>query len=131
MGLHWQDGRYGTGVQTIDSRHKELFSRVDSFIKASETDSRRAELERMLDFLGQYASDFPAEEALMEQRSCPARDENKEDHRWFTTEIGALKVRFQHEGVSEPLRECLMAMVVQWFEAHIARVDARLRETAN
>jgi hemerythrin len=132
VGLQWQDRRYATGVQVIDEEHKELFRHVDHFISAAEAATRKTEFMRLLDFLGQYTSDhFRHEEDLMELRECPAQLENKEDHRWFTTEIGTLKSRAKVEGVSEPLREYLMAMMVQWLEAHIAGVDVKLRETLN
>jgi hemerythrin-like metal-binding protein len=119
-------------VQVIDEDHKELFRHVDHFISAAEAATRKTEFMRLMDFLNQYTSDhFRHEEDLMELRGCPAKQENKEGHQWFTTEIGALKTRAGVEGISEPLREYLMAMMVQWLEAHIAGVDVKLRETFN
>jgi hemerythrin len=127
--LRWRDDRYGTGNSIIDEQHKALFGHIDDLLEASEVDERIAELYAMIDFLGEYANNhFACEEALMEQRGCSRLDENRQDHRWFREELVRIRTMLELQGNSEPLREMVMGLLVQWREVHVAQVDTGLRE---
>ncbi|HNR37305.1 MAG TPA: hemerythrin domain-containing protein [Candidatus Hydrogenedentes bacterium] len=127
--LRWREDRYGTGIPIIDEQHKALFGHIVELLKASEAEERVAEFQSMIEFLGEYANNhFDCEEALMEQRGCSKLRENREDHHWFRDELGRIRAMLSQYGNTEPLREMVMGLLVQWLEVHIAGVDTGLRE---
>jgi hemerythrin len=131
VSLQWQDKRYATGLPVIDAQHKEMFDHITDLLKASEVDERQAELLDMIEFLGGYVEQhFRYEEELMEAHDCSARDENKDDHLRFIEKLESIKTRVGQEGNTEPLRQDMMALVVQWLDTHISDVDGKLRGVA-
>lgn len=129
--LRWRDDSYGTGIPLIDEQHKVLFGHIDDLLEASEEEERAEELQAMITFLGEYANQhFACEEALMEQRGCSRLEENREDHQWFRDELENIRRLFDAQGCTEPLREMLMGLLVQWLEVHVAQVDTHLKEPA-
>ncbi len=130
MSLQWKDTQYATGIPVVDAQHKEMFEHIERMVAASELEDKETEFVEMLEFLTGYVIEhFTCEEKAMEQQECPALAENKEDHQRFIEKINAVKARFETEGNARPLREELMAMAVQWLEAHIATVDTKLRNS--
>jgi hemerythrin len=131
VSLLWSESQYATGVPAVDAQHKQMFDHIDRMIRASEVKEKETEFIDMLEFLNGYVVEhFRCEETAMEQRGCPALDENKQDHLQFLERLNEMKARFETEGNTRPLREDMMAMAVQWLEAHIAGVDAKLRGCA-
>jgi hemerythrin len=128
----WSESQYSTGVPVVDAQHKEMFEHIERMVAASELKEKESEFVEMLEFLNGYVVEhFTCEEKEMKKCECPALKENESDHKQFIEKLKNIHARFETEGNTRPLREELMGLAVQWLEAHIAKVDSKLRESVN
>lgn len=115
-----------TGHESIDADHRELFWRVDRLLDASSQHRGRAEIERMLGFLGEYVhGHFAAEERYMRKHGYPGMDEHLLQHALFVEEFEALRQEFEAHGPSVPLVVRLGSQVTTWLREHIQKTDRR------
>lgn len=118
-----------TGEATIDAQHRELFHRVNQLLEASRVHRSRAEVARLLDFLGDYVvSHFAAEERVMAEAAYPGLDGHREEHRRFVKEFAALYEEFKAEGPGPLFAIRVGNRVTAWLREHIYRTDRALGE---
>jgi len=128
MTLAWDD-TLATGSTVIDHQHRELIAQVASLGLAMKQGKGRDQINKLLDFLGQYVvRHFRDEERLMEEAACPAAAANKEAHQQFLAKYAELRKRLDSTGWSVTLVLEIYDMLSKWLVAHIKGIDARLRE---
>ncbi|HZV81838.1 MAG TPA: hemerythrin family protein [Geobacteraceae bacterium] len=123
MSITWNNNLL-TGVELIDSQHKELFSRFDSLVAACNQGKGRDEVMRLLQFLDDYIREhFAAEEQLQIRHNYPQYGEHKAQHISFVADVDQLKNQFLAEGATLPLVIQTNQALVNWLIRHISSVD--------
>jgi hemerythrin len=127
MSLEWTDA-LASGSAEIDSQHKELFSRVNSLLKAFDTgNSGREEVSRIVQFLTEYVQfHFGTEEKHMDKYSYSSASAHKAQHQQFVKTFLKLKERMLMEGINPPLALETRQLVVDWLINHIKYSDRAL-----
>lgn len=127
--LRWNDALMATGIESIDLQHRELINRLNALHRAHVLGSEMDEVKKMLKFLGDYAlSHFAHEEALMEERKCPKRGENRSAHARFLQEFQELVSLYSLDPDTDQMEAEIKSMVARWLTTHICRVDIALRD---
>jgi hemerythrin len=115
-----------TGDAGIDDRHRELFARVAALLGASGERSR-AEVSRLLDWLGDYVvSHFGEEERVMDATGYPGLAAHRAEHQRFVKEFAALYEEFKAEGPGPLFVVRVGNRVTSWLREHIYRTDRAL-----
>lgn len=118
-----------TGHSDIDAQHRELFARLGALLDASREHRGRAEVARLLDFLGDYVvSHFSIEERVMAEAGYPGLEAHREEHRRFVKEFAALYEEFKAEGPGPLFAIRVGNRVTAWLREHIYRTDRALGE---
>ena len=130
MKLEWNDS-FSTGVEEIDTQHKELVRQLNQLYAAMAAGQGKDEIGKILNFLGQYAvMHFGKEETCMEEHRCPAASANKLAHAQFVELFTSMQKRFAIEGPTTALAVDLQQQTSAWLVNHILRVDTKLRDCA-
>ena len=132
MLLEWNDDKFGTGFDEIDTQHKELFRRINLLTEALlRNPDAKAEAGNLMYFLDDYIhSHFVCEEGVMERHHCSACPLNKADHTGFVKSFQELRLAFDREGITPAFVDKIHRDVVEWIENHVATVDTHLRSVA-
>jgi hemerythrin len=118
-----------TGDPEIDEQHRELFRRIDQLMAATHDRRARAEVGRLLTFLGDYVVDhFEAEERLMAEYGYPEAALHQLEHRRFVDEYARLYQDYQAEGPGPVFVVKFGNRVTAWLCEHICRTDRRLAD---
>ena len=130
MAISW-NSTMATGLNNIDSQHRELFRQVDLLIAAMSQGKGRQEVGRILDFLGQYVHDhFADEEQEMDRYQCPAAAANRAAHAQFITTFQAMR-RLATEGSNPAMVIQIQNTLTKWLTDHIRRIDTQLLQCVN
>jgi methyl-accepting chemotaxis protein len=129
--LVWDAKTMATGVPEVDTQHQELMARLNGLHEAIRRGAGPAEVQPMLQFLGEYAQrHFGEEEAIMEHRRCPAHQINQAAHRRFLEQFSRLQQEYERKGASLAVLNQLREMTETWLVNHILKVDTQLRKCA-
>lgn len=119
--------RLATGVDLLDSQHKDLIDRLRSLSESIREGETKAELLVTFGFLETYVREhFAHEEIEFERLRCPEAELNRKGHQRFLQSFQALRARLQSEGPSEGLAQEIHHELGEWFVHHILLVDTRL-----
>lgn len=125
--IRWDPARMSTGVEEIDEQHRELISMINQLHRACASGTGKAELRRMMNFLGQYVqTHFRHEEGLMEEHRCPSAQKNKLAHQAFLKNFEKLVADFETKGESTMVLLDLRRLVGDWLVNHICSIDTKL-----
>ena len=95
-----------TGDPEIDGQHRELFRRIDQLMVATQDRRARAEVGRLLTYLGDYVvSHFSAEERLMVEAEYPGTLAHREEHQRFVEEYARIFQDYRANGAGAGLRD--------------------------
>lgn len=123
MSLQWNEF-LETGVSEIDAQHKELFIRVNAYIKALMDDAVPEEIDRLFKFLGEYIDmHFSTEEKLLLEAAYPDLHIHKAQHNYFRVRFAALKKTYDIQGITEGLLQRTHREVANWLITHVAKTD--------
>lgn len=123
MAIQWNEN-LETGVELIDTQHKELFSRFDTLLTACNQGKGRVEVLRLLLFLDDYIkSHFAAEEQLQIRCNYPGYEAHKELHNRFVQDVDRLEAQFRTEGATLPLVIQTNQALSAWLIKHIRQID--------
>ena len=112
------------GYELIDTQHKELFQRVNNLLDAMSKGKGRLEVEKVVDFLGEYVvSHFKAEEDLMQKYRYPGYTSHKIQHTRLITTYTSMKVKINQEGVTPALTLQVQGQLGEWLINHIGKQD--------
>ena len=117
-----------TGHAEIDADHRQLFAQLNDLKTAIDSGAGR---ERMVDLitilLGYALQHFAREEAHMQRVNCPAITDNIDAHRDFARKLDGWLVLLSTGGMSASIMIDVHREAAAWIEAHILKVDCRLR----
>ena len=115
------------GMPEIDAQHQELVNRVSELLMMPERASFVTEVEKTLNFLGEYViKHFQDEEAVQEQIGFPEREEHKQTHKEFLNRFDKLKQEFDEKGHSTILALNINSSIIQWVINHIKEEDSKI-----
>jgi hemerythrin len=116
-----------TGVQIIDSQHREFFARVDGLIAQCMVVGDAAAYPQAFEFLRTYVDEhFGTEEELMHRYDYAQTPFHEGQHHWFKTELGRIHDEVLEGGLSASVRTRFSYLLVDWFRGHIRGVDLKL-----
>jgi hemerythrin len=128
MGIVWT-ANLATGINEIDSQHKELFNKINNLINAMSKGEGKKVIEDVFKFLTEYCKvHFNMEEGLMTSKKYPDFASHKQLHNGFMTKLAELKKRVDTEGVSSTIVIDAQPLLVDWWYNHINKVDKALGE---
>ena len=113
-----------TGVEKIDSQHRELINRINSARETGEKAVSKEETQKTIDYLGEYVvKHFGDEEELQIESKYPKYPEHKEKHTMFVNDFIKLKNEFANSGNSLEFTLKLNSSVITWIVKHIKGDD--------
>jgi hemerythrin-like metal-binding protein len=128
MGIVWT-ANLATGINEIDSQHKELFTKINNLIDAMSKGEGKKVIEDVFKFLTEYCKvHFYTEEGLMTSKSYPDFASHKQLHNGFMTKLAELKKRVDTEGVNSTIVIEAQPLLVDWWYNHINKIDKVLGE---
>jgi hemerythrin len=120
-----------TGVDEIDSQHRQLFERANGFLDSLRQPERRGAIAEALAYLASYVRyHFATEEAHMARLGYPGRHQHQEEHRDYVRRLQALQSHFENEGDSAAVYLAIDSMIRTWLVDHVGRVDRHFGEFA-
>ena len=126
--MEWSE-KLSTGIATIDSQHKELFTRINNLVLAIKQHRCKSEIDGTIKFLDDYARiHFSEEENRMRETAYPGYDEQREDHRKYLAALSELKEQAslpRVPGSTYDLSTTTYQVVVDWIVDHILKVDMK------
>ncbi len=121
--MEWNDS-LATGVELIDTEHKELIRRINDVIEASRERKGKDVVESTLRFLGEFIiKHFSDEENIQRQSGYPQYPQHKMLHEQFIADYNELVRKFKEEGSSLNVVLSTNRIVVDWLIKHIHAVD--------
>jgi len=125
MGIPWTPA-LAIGVPEIDQQHQELFSRIDGLVTGI-IQGERSEIERLLDFLGQYVvKHFGAEERWMIRSAYPEYARHKQEHERFIRDYERMRLEYQDKGPNILVGMRVNNWIGEWLKGHISNSDMEL-----
>jgi hemerythrin-like metal-binding protein len=121
------DSSMTTGVESLDSQHKQLITWLNDLLEAMSVGRGRSEIVGLLDQLGTYAgTHFGKEEECMTRYSCPAAAQNVDAHKDFVATFTSFRQEFDRDGATAHLVVRVEAELMKWLTTHMKRTDAQL-----
>lgn len=119
-----------TGVQEIDTQHKNLIEIVNRLNDAMQGGQGKDALGTVLDELVQYTVyHFGTEEKLMSEHDYAEKDKHFAEHRQLVADVSAFKEKF--DGGNVMLSTEIMNFLRDWLSKHIMGTDKKLGQALN
>ncbi|MBB6479578.1 bacteriohemerythrin [Spirochaeta isovalerica] len=124
MFIEWKDEKFGLGISTIDTQHRELITITNQLHNIVDRENHQKEAIRILKQLYAYTSyHFTSEEALQKEYGYPDLNGHIATHRSFKE-----KIKEELEGVRDKLNYPLAPIqdfLVEWILKHIKGEDVK------
>lgn len=118
-----------TGHETVDHQHRNLIDMINQLEEAVEQGRGREGVDRLLNFLGDYAAKhFSMEEKLMTATHCPAAEKNREAHKAMFETYKKWRENYDRNGFDPKLVIELKNILSEWLVQHICKIDCTLRQ---
>lgn len=118
-----------TGHEIVDDQHRKLIDMVNQLEEAVEQGRGREGVDRLLNFLGDYAAKhFSMEEKLMTSTRCPAAEKNREAHKAMFETYKKWRANYDQHGFDPSLVMELKNILSEWLVQHICKIDCTLRQ---
>lgn len=126
----WKD-RYELGVVLIDAQHKELFTRVEAFMKILRSslcwEDKVQKVNETLAFMRQYVVEhFNAEEAYQKSIGYPHYEAHKKIHADMVSYVLSMSAEYEKSGFDEQLIQRFGGKLLTWLINHVAAEDQRI-----
>ena len=125
MAIVWTPS-YAIGIPEIDHQHQELFYRLSKLLEGL-VGGDRAEVRRLIDFLGEYVVvHFGAEERWMKESEYPDFEEHKSQHERFMQDYLRYSVELDQRGSTALMGMRVNNWIADWLRNHILVSDMAL-----
>ncbi len=119
------------GVERIDSQHKELFTRVNSFLKvvlgnAKEDEKNKKIWETLIFLSGYVVLHFKAEEQIQKKNNYPGYKEHCKIHAGFVNELNDFKKKFLKSDFDKSVIYKFSGKILSWLINHVANEDQKI-----
>jgi hemerythrin len=124
----WDPSKMSTGVPGVDAQHREWIRRYNQFDDAIHQGKGIEAVQNTLNFFIDYAeTHFTFEEAVMDERHCPAAKANKAAHEHMLHTLDGFKSCAEKHGYSMIEMLGLKFQMEEWVINHILTIDIQLR----
>jgi hemerythrin-like metal-binding protein len=129
MTINWDPKQMSTGVPEVDAQHQEWIRRFNEF-DAAVSHGKGIEVARStLDFFVNYADiHFKFEEAVMDERHCPAAKANRIAHEHMRGILVGFKGYVARKEITMIEVASLRLEMREWLVKHILTIDIQLRD---
>ena len=128
--ITWDPKTMSTGVPIVDAQHQEWIRRYNEFDKAISQGKGLEAVQSTLDFFIAYADvHFKLEEAIMDERHCPAAAANRAAHEHMQNILSGFEKYAKKHGYSINEIVNLRLRMGEWLITHILTVDTQLRDS--
>jgi hemerythrin len=118
------DRRLETGIEEIDSQHRELFRRIDAMELSIYEGKSKVEMVIMIEYLESYVEKhFAAEEQLMMSINYPDSSAHRQEHQSFSDLYNKIKNEYKEKGADSYLALDVDKEIRKWWEKHILKSD--------
>lgn len=126
----WKE-QYALGVSLIDRQHKELFERVEAFMKALRAATPREDkvqlINETLEFMQGYVVEhFRDEEDYQRKIEYPGYAEHKRTHDEMVRFVSQVAQEYKSSGCNEQLIQQFGGKLLAWLINHVASDDRRI-----
>ncbi|HHW25142.1 MAG TPA: hemerythrin family protein [Clostridiales bacterium] len=126
----WKD-KYRLGVDVIDAQHKELFMRVDKFLRAlrdsTSWEEKVSRVNETLDFMNGYVVEhFRDEEEYQQKIGYPGYKMHKKIHDDMVHYVVKVTTEYKEKGYDEQLMQQFGGRLLAWLINHVAAEDQRI-----
>lgn len=126
----WKD-KYALGVTVVDTQHRELFNRVESFmqtVRSSESwDTKIEQVNETLEFMKAYVVEhFRDEEVYQQQIGYPGYEAHKQIHADMVNYVLAVSTQYEKSGFDEQLMQQFAGKLLAWLINHVASEDQKI-----
>ena len=128
----WKE-KYCIGVELVDRQHRELFERVNCFIKVVRSEQsmeeKLEEIEETFNFMGEYVvAHFQSEEAVQRKYKFPGYERHKKIHDDFRNDVKIFKSKFENDKYNEELIHDFSGRLLTWLINHVTGEDQKISE---
>ena len=128
-------GRYELGVPEIDAQHKELFRRVESFLKVLRSgdcwEEKIPAINETLEFMKKYVVEhFRDEENYQLSINYPLYEEHKQMHVDMVNYVLEVSKKYEESGNDEELMQQFGGRLLAWLINHVASADQHIADYA-
>jgi hemerythrin-like metal-binding protein len=121
------DPSMSTGLESIDTQHRQLIAWLNDLLAAVSEGRGRSEVEVVLDQLERYAAThFSHEEDCMARYNCPVAAQNIAAHKDFVKTFTGLREEFDRDGATAHVIVRVETELMRWLTSHIKRTDTGL-----
>ncbi|MGI5998516.1 MAG: bacteriohemerythrin [Lutispora sp.] len=130
----WKDN-YELGVPHIDEQHKELFRRVESFLKVLRSKDcwyeKIAKINETLEFMKRYVVEhFRDEEEYQRSINYPGYEAHKQIHNDMVKYVIEVSKQYEQSNNNEQLMQEFGGRLLAWLINHVAAEDQRIADYA-
>lgn len=132
--MFWKD-KYLLSVELIDDQHKELFNRVEGFIKTVRSDApwedKLQQVNETLEFMKVYVVEhFRDEEEYQLKIGYPGYEQHKKVHTDMVEFVLQISEEYEKSGYSEPLIQQFAGRLLTWLINHVSSEDQKIADYA-
>jgi len=132
--MFWKD-KYEVGVELIDNQHKELFGRVEDFLKVVRSTTLGAEKDKKvnetMEFMKAYVVEhFRDEEEYQKRIGYPGYEAHKKIHGDMVNYVVQFSDEYEKSGCNEQLMQQFAGKLLAWLINHVASEDQRIADYA-
>lgn len=132
--MFWKD-KYEVGVELIDSQHKELFKRVEDFIKVIRSTSlgeeKAQKVIETLEFMKEYVVEhFRDEEEYQIKIGYPDYEKHKQIHDGMVSFVLEVSEEYEKNGYNNALIQKFAGRLLTWLINHVAAEDQKIADYA-
>jgi len=121
--MQWNEN-FETGIEKIDSQHRELFRKLDQLELDLYSGRAKLEIQRTIDFLEEYINThFEDEEKIMIEAGVPEFGKHREQHKHFMQILRDFRIEFEKKGADSYLAIRIEKELRSWWENHILKTD--------
>ena len=126
----WKE-KYELGVPLVDTQHRELFQRVEDFMRSLRSstpwEDKVLAVNETLEFMKGYVVEhFRDEEAYMERIGFPHYAAHKKLHVDMVNYVVEISGEYERSGFNEQLMQQFSGKLLAWLINHVASEDQRL-----
>lgn len=130
----WKD-KYELGVSVVDDQHRELFQRVEEFMKTLRSlaswDEKVQHVNETLEFMKGYVVEhFRDEEEYQLKIGYPGYEEHKKIHTDMVNYVLQVSAEYESSGFNEQLMQQFGGKLLAWLINHVAAEDQRIANYA-
>lgn len=132
--MFWKD-KYEVGVELIDDQHKELFRRVEDFIKTIRSttlgEEKAQKVNETLEFMKEYVVEhFRDEEEYQKKIGYPDYEKHKQIHDNMVCFVSEVSEEYERDGYNDVLIQKFAGRLLTWLINHVAAEDQKIADYA-